>query len=259
VTVALSGDGGDELFFGYPRYVHHQDLMWVLNLPSPVLDLARTAATRFAARRARRIADVLSDRDTDAYSRFVGWFRPEEIAELTGDRPSPPPLYADIVARGEHVPPALRPLVLDLVSYLPDDILAKVDRASMAVSLEVRAPLLDHRVVEFVLGLPLAMRRRGGTTKWLMRQMLYKRVPRELIERPKMGFGVPLGDWMRGPLRERMDDYCRSDALEDIGLNPEPVRRMWREFGEGRDHRPDLLWQAYVLMAWARTFRSIST
>jgi len=139
--------------------------------------------------------------------------------------------------------------------YLPDDILAKVDRASMAVSLEVRAPLLDHRVVEFALGLPLSLKRRGGTMKWLLRRLLYKRVPRELIDRPKMGFGVPLGAWFRGVLRDQMDDYCRGADLENLDLDPAPIREMWREFKEGQYHRPDLLWQAFVLMAWSRRFQ----
>ena len=139
-------------------------------------------------------------------------------------RPTDAPLYAEMLSRLAGVPLAERPPLLDLVSYLPDDILAKVDRASMAVALEVRAPLLDHRVAEFAIGLPLAMKRRGGTTKWLLRRLLDKRVPRHLIDRPKMGFGVPLNDWFRGPLRERMNDYCAGDDLEELGLDPAPIR-----------------------------------
>jgi asparagine synthase (glutamine-hydrolysing) len=146
--------------------------------------------------------------------------------------------------------------LLDLVSYLPEDILTKVDRASMAVSLEVRAPLLDHRVVELAVALPISLRRRGRTTKWLLRRLLYKRVPRELIERPKMGFGVPLGDWFRGPLREPMESYLRGPELEDLGIDPGPVRQLWKDFQSGTAHRTDLLWQMFVLIAWSRRFRS---
>ena len=146
--------------------------------------------------------------------------------------------------------------LLDLVSYLPEDILTKVDRASMAVSLEVRAPLLDHRVVEFALGLPSSLKRRGRTTKWLLRTLLYKRVPRELIDRPKMGFGVPLGDWFRGSLRERMNSYCAGPDFEELGIRPEPIRRLWADFQSGRAHRTDLLWQMFNLAAWSRRFRS---
>ena len=139
-----------------------------------------------------------------------------------------------MLARLAAVPLAERPPLLDLVSYLPDDILAKVDRASMAVALEVRAPLLDHRVAEFAIGLPLGLKRRDGTAKWLLRRLLDKRVPRQLIDRPKMGFGVPLTDWFRGPLRERMSDYCTGNDLETLGLNPEPARRTGR--GRPRSH-----------------------
>ena len=173
--------------------------------------------------------------------------------------PAAAPLYSYALARSGGMAHALRPSLLDLVSYLPDDILTKVDRTSMAVSLEVRAPLLDHRVVEFALGLPLHMKRRGRTMKWLLRRLLYKRVPAELVDRPKMGFGVPLRTWFLGPLREQMDDYCRGDDLEQLGLDPAPIRKMWREFSSGRHHRPDLVWQAFVLVAWSRRFVTART
>ena len=96
------------------------------------------------------------------------------------------------------------------------------------------------------MGLPVSLKRRGRTTKWLLRQLLYKRVPRELVDRPKMGFGVPLGDWFRGPLRERMDGYCLGSDFEDLGIDPAPVRRMWGDFKTGRSHRIDLLWQMFA-------------
>jgi asparagine synthase (glutamine-hydrolysing) len=149
------------------------------------------------------------------------------------------------------------PGLLDLVSYLPDDILTKVDRASMAVSLEVRAPLLDHRVVELALRLPMTLKRRGNTTKWILRQLLYKRVPRALVDRPKMGFGVPLAAWLRGPLRDRMEEYCAGSDLEALGIDARPVREMWRQFREGKGaHRTDLLWLMFTLVAWSRRFRA---
>src|SRR5439155_23414343 len=181
----------------------------------------------------------------DQYSRLISWWRPEDIATLTS-RPSPDgPAYADALARSGALSRDDRAGLLDLVSYLPEDILTKVDRASMAVSLEVRAPLLDHRVVEFALGLPFSLKRRGRTTKWLLRQLLYKRVPRELIDRPKMGFGVPLGDWFRGPLSEPMGSYCSGPDLAELGIDPRPVRRLWANFQAGRAYRTDLLWQMY--------------
>jgi asparagine synthase (glutamine-hydrolysing) len=254
VTVALSGDGGDELFFGYPRYRHHADQLWALALPAPVRRAAAHAARRLPTRRLRRIGDVLRSNDRDTYARFIALYSTEEVTELTGSPAPDAPLYREALAAAARAPRALRPGLLDLVSYLPDDILAKVDRASMAVALEVRAPLLDHRVVEFALGLPLNLQRRGSTMKWLLRRLLRTRVPASLIDRPKMGFGAPLRDWFLGPLRDRMDEYCASDDLAELGLDLRPVRRMWREFTNGRPHRPDLLWQIFVLAAWSRRF-----
>jgi asparagine synthase (glutamine-hydrolysing) len=254
VTVALSGDGGDELFLGYPRYRYYADATRLLALPRAVRRLVAGAVSRAPLRRLRRIADVLRSDDPDAYARFITWFPPEDVKRISGGPATDATLYHDMLTRSGGVRRELRPGLLDLVSYLPDDILAKVDRVSMAVSLEVRAPLLDHRVVEFALGLPLHLKRRGGTMKWLLRSLLYKRVPRHLIERPKMGFGVPLTRWFHGALRARMDAYCESAALEDLGLDPAPIRGMWQEFKGGHYHRPDLLWQAFVLMAWSRRF-----
>jgi asparagine synthase (glutamine-hydrolysing) len=253
VTVALSGDGGDELFFGYPRYRHHASAQWVLNLPRSTRRVAAAAVRQAPVRRMQRIADVLGHDDSDAYARFVTWFSPELVAQVTGAAPAEAALYLDVARRTGSLPRAERAPLLDLVSYLPEDILTKVDRASMATSLEVRAPLLDHRIVEFALSLPLGFKRRGSVTKWLMRQSLYKRVPRELIERPKMGFSVPLKDWFNGPLREQMHDYMRGDDLRDLGIDPAPLRTMWQQFGAGRYKRPDLLWQVYVLVAWSRS------
>jgi asparagine synthase (glutamine-hydrolysing) len=254
VTVALSGDGGDELFFGYPRYRHYADAAWALNLPRSTRKIAALAARQSPARRMQRIADVLGHEGGDAYSRFITWFSPDAIAEMSGAPAMDAPLYRDVLDRTAGVPRAERPALLDLVSYLPDDILTKVDRASMATSLEVRAPLLDHRVVEFAVSLPLRFKRRGNVMKWLLRRLLYKRVPRELLERPKMGFGVPLRDWFNGPLRDRMHDYVQGDDLRDLGLDPRPIRLMWDEFTRGHHHRPDLIWQVFVLVAWSRRF-----
>src|SRR4051794_89014 len=252
VTVALSGDGGDELFFGYPRYRYHATAATVLSLPRPLRRAAASVAARMPTRRLRRIGDVLRSDDRDHYARFVSWWTPAEIAAMTGSEPLVVPAYADALQRSTGLARDDRPGLLDLVSYLPEDILTKVDRASMAVSLEVRAPLLDHRVAEFALGLPTALKWRGGTMKWILRQLLYKRVPRQLVDRPKMGFGVPLGDWFRGPLRERMDGYCAGHDLEDLGIRPEPVRAMWAGFKRGENPRTDLLWQMFALVAWSR-------
>ncbi|MGE3956602.1 MAG: asparagine synthase (glutamine-hydrolyzing) [Vicinamibacterales bacterium] len=251
VTVALSGDGGDELFFGYPRYASYANASWLLDLPRPVRLLGAAAARRLPGRRLRRAADVLSAADPDGYARFVAWTDQSDIRRLTGVDADDAPLYTELRQRLDRVPDIERPPLLDLVSYLTDDILTKVDRASMAVSLEVRAPLLDHRVVEFAVGLPMRLKRRDGRQKWLLRRLLAKRVPPSLTDRPKMGFGVPLETWLRGPLRERMTSYVDSSIFDDLGIDGRAVRTQWSAFTGGAPRRPDTIWQLFVLAAWA--------
>jgi len=252
VTVALSGDGGDELFFGYPRYRHHADSQWLLTQPRAVRRVLAQVASRLPVRRLRRAADVLRQDGDDTYARFVSWMPADEVEEMTGDVPESSQLYADVLARAAGVPRREMAPLLDLVSYLPEDILTKVDRASMAVSLEVRAPLLDHHVVELALAMPLALKLQGATQKACLRSMLYARVPQALVDRPKMGFGVPLERWLRGPLRDEMDRLCAGDTIARLGMNPVPVRRRWQAFRDGRTREADQAWQLFSLLAWAR-------
>ena len=203
-------------------------------------------------RRLRRAADVLRQDGDDTYARFVSWMPADEVEEMTGDVPESAQLYADVLARATGIPRREMAPLLDLVSYLPEDILTKVDRASMAVSLEVRAPLLDHRVVELALAMPLALKRHGTVQKVCLRSMLYARVPQALVDRPKMGFGVPLERWLRGPLRDEMERLCAGDTIASLGLNPVPVRRRWQAFRDGRTREADQAWQLFSLLAWAR-------
>ena len=149
-----------------------------------------------------------------------------------------------------------RMMFIDQISYLPDDILVKVDRAAMAISLETRVPMLDHRVVEFAWSLPLSLKRRQGVGKYLLRELLYRHVPRELIERPKAGFAVPVDEWLRGPLRDWAESLLSEPALTGHGLlRAEPIRRRWTEHLSGRRNWYAELWHVLMFQAWIQEQR----
>jgi asparagine synthase (glutamine-hydrolysing) len=177
---------------------------------------------------------------------------------------------ADLVIAGKEPPTHLtglspvlgglsaveRMMVMDAISYLPDGILVKVDRAAMGVSLESRVPFLDHRIVEFAWSLPLEYKLRDGQTKWPLRQVLYRDVPRELVDRPKMGFGVPLHDWLRGPLRDWAEGLLDEARLGREGyFHPAPIRQMWEEHLSGRRNWMAQLWNVLMFQAWLEADR----
>ena len=270
VTVALSGDGGDELFAGYNRYQMTSRSWRMLSMmPAPLRKAAASAVTLLSADRWDRLlsdlprkllppqpgdkihkaASVLGLKDGNAvYRRLISHWDPASL--MPGVQETRGALWDQSVT--EAFPNLLdRMQYLDLVTYLPDDILTKVDRTSMAVGLEARVPLLDHRVVELAWRLPQSVKIRGGVTKWLLRQVLYRHVPKELVERPKMGFGVPLGEWLRGPLRDWAENLLSEKSLQDSGcFNVALVRRYWSEHLSEQRNWQYLLWDVLMFEAW---------
>jgi asparagine synthase (glutamine-hydrolysing) len=269
VTVALSGDGGDELFAGYNRYFLGSKLWRTMGpVPGPlrgaVAGLIRAVSPgrwdalvgrlpgmpSLIGDKAHKLASILGSADADALYRGLvsQWHHPEAL--VLGGREPHGLLWDERVSAA--VPDFVeRMQYLDTATYLPDDILAKVDRASMAVGLEARVPLLDHRVVEFAWRLPATQKIRGGQGKHLLRQVLYRHVPRALIERPKMGFGVPIDSWLRGPLRDWAEDLLDERRLREDGvLDAAIIRRFWAEHQSGRRNWQHRLWAVLMFQAW---------
>ena len=247
VTVALSGDGGDELFCGYQRYPDNIRRLRVWNaLPAP-LRRALSACLSLAPGPARlhRIAQVMAAADRrGVYDCLMASMAAPGAGH---DWVAEPPVLPESL----HMDDWTDMMVNDLLQYLPDQVLAKVDRASMAVSLETRAPMLDHRVVEFALRQPLHRKLRDGQSKWLLRQVLYRDVPRALIERPKMGFTVPISRWLRGPLGDWAESLLAEDSLRRADCLDVPmIRRTWARFKQGDDHPAQWLWNVLVFQQW---------
>ncbi|HEX7830400.1 MAG TPA: asparagine synthase-related protein, partial [Thermoanaerobaculia bacterium] len=255
VTVALSGDGGDELFGGYTRYfIEQKYLQRTAAIPRPLHTILGRTLTAIAPRawhRVHKVARVLASDDRDAmyFELMSHW---SDVVIGGNDQP--------LTARPSIDDPIERMMLLDQLSYLPDDILTKVDRASMAVSLEVREPLLDHRLVEFAWRLPLAMKVRGATGKHVLRRVLDRYVPRTLIERPKMGFGIPLETWLRGRLRDWAESLLDASTLRAQGLlDPQPIRAKWEEHIAGKGEWKHYLWAVLMLQSWLSHERDAST
>lgn len=255
VTVALSGDGGDELFGGYSRYF--RALSWwrrregIPGMMRPSLALAARAGALLTPGgevrdKLGKLSDVLSARHAGAfYRQFVSYWRDPASALLRADMPET--LFDEPGGNDLFT----RMLMLDAVTYLPDDILVKVDRAAMAVSLETRVPMLDHHVFEFARRLPQTYKVRDGKGKWLLRQLLYRHVPQEMVDRPKKGFSVPLANWLRGPLKDwgaALLDPARLQREEVF--RPDWIQRKWQEHQAGKRDWSTHLWSVLMTQAW---------
>lgn len=281
VTVALSGDGGDELFSGYNRHAWAGRVDRLARAcPSSLRTAVARAVERVPARawsaalralgplapavargagagdKVHALAALLRcDRAAEAWPAVVShWARPEEL--VRGIDPGGAELVLPDLA-GARLDRSGELALIDLLTYLPDDVLTKVDRAAMACSLETRLPLLDHRVVELALRLPARLKVRHGQGKWILRRLLARRVPPELTDRPKAGFGVPIAAWLRGPLRTWAEDLLSAERLERGGyLRPGPVRRAWAEHVSGRRAHHDRLWAVLVFEAWREAWHA---
>lgn len=275
VTVSLSGDGGDELFAGYNHYHLCRNiwrkigwlpkgwrsaLSWGLAAaPGSIIDLTSRwllptikgyGQPGTVHDKLQKLAEIMPVDNQEAFYRGLlsHWKKPSALA--IGSR-EPPTVLTE-----RHAWPPLPDfthlmMYLDTVSYLPDDILVKVDRASMGVSLESRAPYLDHRVVEFVWRLPLSWKLSGGQTKWVLRQILSRHVPRALLERPKRGFAVPIATWLRGPLREWAESMLDKRRLSQEGyIHPQPILQKWQEHLSAKRNWQYHLWNVLMFQAW---------
>jgi asparagine synthase (glutamine-hydrolysing) len=275
VTVSLSGDAGDELFCGYNRYLLADKLWKKLSVLSPsIRRLSARGLTALSPSRwnsllepiqgllpgsfrqanlgdkLHKAAGVLTAADVDAlYLGLVSHW--DDPASVVIGGTEPPTLLTGSAPQLSGLDDIQRMMALDALTYLPDDILVKVDRAGMGVSLEGRVPFLDHRVVEFAWSLPQSMKLRDGVGKWVLRQVLYRHVPKELVERPKMGFGVPIGDWLRGPLRDWAENLLDEDRLRREGFfYPEPIRKKWAEHLSCARNWQYHLWDVLMFQAW---------
>ncbi len=275
VTVSLSGDGGDELFAGYNRYVlSGQTWDKLSRLPVGVrkslagflTNISPTAWNKFLGpvqglmpqglaqknigEKLHKAAGVMPlENMSDVYRHLVShWQDPTSLVRGATEPSTVLSKHNQHLQKGNHVE---QMMALDMMTYLPDDILCKVDRAAMAVSLETRVPMLDHRVAEFAWQLPLDYKLRNGVGKWVLREVLYKYVPKTLIERPKMGFGIPIGDWLRGPLKEWAHDLLNEPRLRQEGyFNSELVEEKWQQHQSGKFNWQYHLWDILMFQAW---------
>ena len=271
VAVSLSGDAGDELFCGYNRYQMTSKLWNKLSmLPVPLRSMLAKGINTISPEvwnkltahmpgmkhfnnigdKLHKGARVLTSRSVDElYLGLVSHHSDPSAWVIGGQEPFT--LLTNNAPDLAGLSDVQRMMALDLMTYLPDDILVKVDRAAMGVSLETRVPFLDHRVIEFAWSLPQSIKLKDGQSKWPLRQVLYRHVPRELIDRPKMGFGVPLDEWLRGPLRDWAESLLDESRLRQEGFfYPEPIRVLWSEHLSGQRNWSSQLWNVLMFQAW---------
>lgn len=275
VTVSLSGDGGDELFAGYPRYRNidrfwqklqqapgfGRNLMayglsavpantWHLLFSLPGLSLPSMISRTLRDDRIQPFVKVLrSSEPQTAHHYMVSHWKSPALAVVNGKEPVSHLTNRESWIRNSAFIEWMQ--AIDIATYLVDDLLVKVDRASMGVSLEARVPLLDHRVVEFVWRIPYALKFHEGNSKWILRQILYRRVPRQLIERPNQGFEIPLQQWLRTSLRDWAENLLDDRKLKDAGyLEPKLIRQYWEDHQRGNNDWGYLLWDVLMFQAW---------
>ena len=280
VTVSLSGDGGDELFGGYKRYLAWGTACdWIKWLPPPVRRAVSRGLLSFSPQQWNRLADGVGRRASnggfdfagdkihrlarilaaeDSFSRYQAIqsvFEAPELAILGAGQPAA--FLRDRYPGSGFSEFRRHMMFLDAVTYLPDDILAKVDRASMAVGLEARVPFLDHRIVEFAARVPMSMKIRSGVGKWILREVLYQYVPKQLIERPKKGFALPVAAWLRGPLREWSEELLSEGRLKtESYFHPRVVRKLWAEHLSGQRDLSPHIWALLMFQAWLHQWRT---
>lgn len=275
VKVCLSGDGADELFGGYNRYLMAKNVWsFLARFPSPI---RRTLSSffkgvpptcwdqffsllspvipekyqlRMIGEKFHKLASVMGEESEASFYRNLTshWKNPGSLVLQSSE---PKTLVSDSSSWSEEAGFLNNMMLLDAQTYLPDDIFVKVDRASMSNSLETRTPFVDHRLIKYALNLPMNYKIRGNEGKWILRQVLYRHVPSSLVDRPKMGFGIPLGDWLRGPLREWAESLINEPRIVSEGFfNPSLVSEVWKQHLSGKQNNQHLLWNILMFQSW---------